>query len=354
MAKGSGRLRERTSPAAVRRRTHRSRPVLPRAMGVDAAGQPHVGFGPDRPGMSQALFVLLRLAHRRPAPSPACFRCRGNYDEVRYGPVNRRIPVPVAATVADVIARRYTHNRIDHFMELAGIQGQLPPDLNKVDKTRAWLRLANENCSDPLAALGIALTEFMEVDSVGYGVEADLSEPRERVNRALASYGLTYLKGGLILGAGSTPVSRTIEEVIRKRDLAGLQTEFERIFKNVESDPASTVTASCALLESLFRHYIEERDLELPSEQSIKPLWKVVRKDLNFDPALIQDEDLKTILGGLAAIVEGTGSLRTHRGSAHGRGKTLYNLKPRHARLAAHAAFTLASFVLEAWGERDT
>jgi hypothetical protein len=67
----------------------------------------------------------------------------------------------------------------------------------------------------------------------------------------------------------------------------------------------------------------------------------------------VNDDDLKTVLTGLAAIVEGTGSLRTHKGSAHGRSKTTYKLKPRHARLAAHAAFPLASYILEAWGERD-
>jgi hypothetical protein len=147
-------------------------------------------------------------------------------------------------------------------------------------------------------------------------------------------------------------VSRTLHDIIRGRDLTGLQTEFDRIYGNVESDPACAVTASCALLESLFRTYIEENGLEMPSEQSIKPLWKTVRKELNLGLALVNDEDLRTILSGLAAIVEGTGSLRTHTGSAHGRGKITYKLKPRHARLAADAAFTLASFVLEAWAER--
>jgi len=174
---------------------------------------------------------------------------------------------------------------------------------------------------------------------------------RERVKKALAEYGLTYIKGGYIGTLGSTAVSKTLQHIIQARDLAGLQTEFDRIYEHVESDPASAVTASCALLESLFKTYIEDEKLEMPSDQSIKPLWKAVRKDLNFDPALVNDDDLKTILSGLAAIIEGTGSLRTHKGSAHGRGKTVYNLKPRHARLAAHAAFTLASFVLEAWNE---
>ena len=131
------------------------------------------------------------------------------------------------------------------------------------------------------------------------------------------------------------------------------RTEFDRIYKNVESDPASAVTASCALLESLFKTYIEEENLDMPSDQSIRPLWRVIRADLKLDPAALQDEDLRTALTGLAAIVEGIGALRTHKGSAHGHGKTVYKLKPRHARLAAHASFTLASFVLEAWGERE-
>ena len=89
----------------------------------------------------------------------------------------------------------------------------------------------------------------------------------------------------------------------------------------MESDPGSAVTASCALLESLFKFYIDERGLEMPSDQTVKPLWKVVRKDLKLDPDMVADNDLKTILGGLAATLDGIGSLRTHKGSAHGRGK---------------------------------
>ena len=237
-------------------------------------------------------------------------------------------------------------------MERAGIEGEIPPGLNKVDKTRAWLKVANESCKDPLAALGTVLIELMEVDTSGYGVQTDLSEDRKKVQTALGAHSLSYFKGGLITASGATAVSRTTEDIIRERDLAGLQTEFDRIFRNVESDPATTVTASCALLESLFKTYIEEESLQMPADQSIRPLWKVIRADLNFDPGATHDQDLKTVLSGLVAIVEGIGALRTHKGSAHGQGKIIYKLKPRHARLAAHASFTLANFVLETWAER--
>ena len=258
------------------------------------------------------------------------------------------------AVVSDVIGSRYTHAEIDNLMESAGIERDGPPAGNRHVKTRAWLQTANQTSSDPLAILGKVLIEFMEVPSSSPSWDVDVYEPqRERVRTTLANYGLAYVKGGYVTNIGATAVSKTLEEIIRAHDSFGLQTEFDRIHENEESDPAAAVTASCALLESLFKIYIEEGNLPMPADQSIRPLWKIIRADLRLDPAATNDDDLKTILTGLAAIVEGTGSLRTHKGSAHGRGKTTYRLKPRHARLAAHAAFTLASFVLEAWQERD-
>lgn len=262
--------------------------------------------------------------------------------------MSREIPIPVIAVVADVLATRYTHSRIDYFMEAGGIKGS-PPGGNKVDKSRAWLRQANQASPDPLATLGKVITELMEVNGSGYASDADLGPERDRIKTILAEHGLVYMKGGYIVKSGASAAARTLQDIIQQRDLTGLQTEFDRIYDNLESDPAAAVTASCALLESLFKYYVEEKGLEIPAEQSVKPLWKAIRKDLNFDPALTADEDLRAILTGLASIVEGIGSLRTHRGSAHGRGKIVYKLMPRHARLAAHAAFTLASFVLETW-----
>jgi hypothetical protein len=262
------------------------------------------------------------------------------------------IPIPVIAVVADVLSMRYSHSRLDYLMEQAGIDGDPPPG-NKADKTRAWLKRANaDGVKDPFGLLGKVLEEFMEVDSAGYGVPTEISPDRERVNAKLAEYGLAYVSGGHVVRATVGAVSRGLEQIIRDRDLAGIQAEFERIFKNIESDPPAAVTASCALLESLFKIYIADEQLEMPSDESIGPLWKVVRKHLSFDPASMQDEDLRKMLSGLASIVDGTGGLRTHKSSAHGHGHKVYKLKPRHARLAAHAAFTLATFVLETWAER--
>ena len=57
------------------------------------------------------------------------------------------------------------------------------------------------------------------------------------------------------------------------------------------------------------------------------------------------------MLSGILSVVDGIGAFRTHASSAHGEGRKLYKLKPRHARLAIHSAHTLALFVLETWDE---
>lgn len=84
----------------------------------------------------------------------------------------------------------------------------------------------------------------------------------------------------------------------------------------------------------------------------MKAVWTVVRKHLGFDPALLEDDDLKMILSSLIGVVEGIGALRTHASSAHGAGRKAYKLEPRHARLAIHSAHTVALFVLESWKKR--
>jgi hypothetical protein len=122
--------------------------------------------------------------------------------------------------------------------------------------------------------------------------------------------------------------------------------------KNVDSNPREAVSAASNILESICKVYIAEEQLDMPSKQDLKPVWTVVRKHLGFDPSIVEDQDLQTILTGLFAVVEGIGALRTHASSAHGAGKNSYKLEPRHARLAIHAAHTVALFVLESWGKK--
>jgi Abortive infection C-terminus len=271
-------------------------------------------------------------------------------DVLDYGVNNldSTIPVPLISVIADVFSSYYTHTQIDSRFFAAGFPPQ-PPEGNKQQKCHIWLLQANRQSQAPLKMVGCLIEELMEmVPPSSWGTESPVEAHRRRIASQLSAHGLTYQPGGHILRLGTTAASRTLQQIVHERDLKGVQQEFERIFTNLESDPGAALTASCALLEALFKTYIADECLTLPADQSVLPLWKVVRTHLRLDPGEMEDEGLKKILSGCASIVDGTASLRTRRGSAHGHDiRTGFRVEPRHARLASHAAFALATFFIE-------
>lgn len=260
------------------------------------------------------------------------------------------LPVPVCAVVGDVLGGFiYHHRTLEALFYGAGAVGDVPEG-NCVTKCQAWLKRMHTEVSAPAAVLGKILEEFMEVDRVFKQEEQEAG--RKRINEVLARFGLSYHQGGLILGAANALPTKSLNQVLKARDLAGVDREFERALANVETDPPAAITAACSILESLFKFYIEDNDVETPADQSLKPLWKAASKHLGLDPAAIEDDDVKKVLSGLNSVVDGIGSLRTHTGSAHGRGRQAYRLQARHARLAVHASHTLVGFFIETWDER--
>lgn len=89
----------------------------------------------------------------------------------------------------------------------------------------------------------------------------DWLERRMRIERALASHGLSYGRGGHIIGGATGAPSRSLETIIWARDLPAIQVGFERALATVERDPPSAVTAACSIIESLCKVYIEDNHL---------------------------------------------------------------------------------------------
>lgn len=270
--------------------------------------------------------------------------------------MHQKIPGPVLAICAEIIAIRETHAKMDSLFMYAGATGDPPPGSKHV-KALAWLRALNTNEDiQPLKVLGRLIENYME----GPIEDGYFSEPpekqhrdRERIKTVLSQYGLQYFTGGIV-STGLAAPSRTLEQHIRDRDIQSIDVEFERALKNIEANPREAVSAASNILESLFKVYIEEEEeLDLPDKQDLKSVWLVVRKHLGWEPQQLEDQDLQKVLTGLISIVDGISSLRTHASSAHGAGKKPYKLEPRHARLSVHAAHTTALFVLETWKKKN-
>jgi hypothetical protein len=271
--------------------------------------------------------------------------------------MRKEIPAPVIAVLADNMPIIETHAGLDNLFFHADAPGD-PPEGSKPVKTQAWLRRINKESENPLVALGKLIECYMEIPEQDEGENTFFGSPsgnpkkelKEKLESILSRCNLTYMSGGYV-SDGSSASSRSLAELIKGRDIPAIDTEFNRALSNVNSEPREAVSAACNILESIFKTYISDENLILPQKQDLQNVWKVVRADLGFDPSLVQDDDLKKVLSGILSVVDGIGAFRTHASSAHGEGRKLYKLKPRHARLAIHSAHTLALFVLETWDE---
>lgn len=263
------------------------------------------------------------------------------------------IPAPVIAACAEIMPRRETHASLHNLFLHAGAPGD-GPEGSKPVKTQEWLRRINaDESTQPLRVLGRLLENYMEESPPDSGPfdefpQAVDTPDQVTLKKALARYGLKYVRGGTVSGALATP-SKTLDDFIMEKDIPAVDQEFTRALSNVESNPREAVSAASNILESICKIYIAEQGLQAPVKQDLKPVWTVVRKDLGFDPGAVEDQDLQVILTGLLSIVDGIGALRTHASSAHGEGKKNYKLEPRHARLAIHAAHTVTLFIFESW-----
>lgn len=267
--------------------------------------------------------------------------------------MHREIPAPVIAVCADAAATHESHATLDNLFMYAGAPGE-PPLGSRRAKALAWLRRCNRDPSveDPLKIAGRILETFMEgpLDPNESWDQPKIAL-RARINTTLAECRLQYVQGGGIASTLGAP-TRSLAQFIRDRDITAIDREFERATTNADSDPREAVSAAANILESVCKVYIEDEALEAPAKQDLQGVWNVVRKHLGFDPARVEDQDLQQILSGMLSTVHGVGSLRTHASSAHGAGRKGYRLEPRHARLAIHAAHTVALFVLESWQKR--
>jgi len=238
-----------------------------------------------------------------------------------------------------------------------GASGDVPPG-NCVVKCQTCLRRRHTEMPDRAGVLGKVLEEFMEVER-SFQAQGR-KEGRRKIVGVLGRFGLSYHTGGIVLGAAAALPTKSLNEMLKERDLSGVDKEFERARANVEKDPPAAITAACSNLDALFKVYIEDigSGVEVPTAPSPRPLWKAVSKHIGLDPAAIEDDDVKKILSGRNSVAESIGSLRTQAGSVHGRGRHKYllqarDVQARHARLAIHGPHTLVGFFIETWDERE-
>jgi Abortive infection C-terminus len=236
-----------------------------------------------------------------------------------------QIPPALIGTTAPILDTHYTHAELNALFMQAGFPGD-PPEGNKIQKCLSWMRRANGESPDPLRLFGILIAELMDGEPTQWRLEqyAKDGDAREKIQIVLGKEQMNYQRGGHIIGANLMGPSKTLSELLKADGLSAVEVEYQRAYATIGTDPGSAITASCAILEAVCKHYLETENVPLPSKQTIGPLWSEVAGHLGLSPAQMSDDDLKKILSGLFSIASGVGALRTHEGSAHGHANKSY------------------------------
>ncbi len=141
--------------------------------------------------------------------------------------------------------------------------------------------------------------------------------------------------------------SVALSEVARVIGYDSITQEWIQVQSILVSDPAEAVTRASSMLESVCKHILNDFGVQLPNDLSLQPLLKSTLKTLRLSTDEQISQDLQQVVRGIISVVNGIGSLRTHAGTAHGRGKDESPPTSSQARFATNSAGAAATFLME-------
>ena len=225
------------------------------------------------------------------------------------------------------------------------------PEGNCEKKCSDWLKRCNNDPEvDALEVLGRIIQGYMDQEpssSFFDNLPSKMAEGQERIKAALAQNQLSYRLNGYITQAGSTPISKTLEDYFKSGNFSSIEKEFERAVEHIQTYPHASSTAACSIIEATLNFYIECFSLLTPNKLNVMPLLPVVHPHLSLNADVTLAADQHKVLKGISSIIDGVGAFRSHIGSAHGRGSSPPSIVVAEARLVVNVAHTLVVFIME-------
>lgn len=196
--------------------------------------------------------------------------------------------------------------------------------------------------------------------------EEEAAQVLELINSLLRNDGFELYANDLISGhavyAGrQTGSFHGVEPELRLNDRpltdpVVLQEHLTRIKAGLSSDPPSAISASKALLESLFRIILDQSQVQYARSDDIPQLYRKVADLLALSASAVPgsakgSQSSQQVLRTLVTTVGTLAELRNELGIDHGKSQRSVALA-RHARLAMNATVAVAEFVLDTWQDR--
>jgi hypothetical protein len=172
-----------------------------------------------------------------------------------------------------------------------------------------------------------------------------------RLANFLRKDGFEY-KDGKIVPTGSLPAAAKLKEDALRVDAPYMAQQIDRIENQIEIDPRLAIGTSKELVETVCKTILTDLKVTFDRKWELSELIKATREQLKLVPDDVPDtakacDTIRRLLGNLGSITQSLAELRNAYGTGHGQDGRAKGLSPRHARLAAGAACTLAKFLFE-------
>ena len=136
-------------------------------------------------------------------------------------------------------------------------------------------------------------------------------------------------------------------------DPAVIKSHLRRIHGSIETDPELAIGSAKELIESTAKLVLNAREVAFAKDDDLVQLANRAQESLKLRPNQTNTDGpdggtgVKRILGGALSIATGVAELRNTYGMGHGRDRMPTGLGPRHAHLAANAAYLWCQLMLD-------
>lgn len=157
---------------------------------------------------------------------------------------------------------------------------------------------------------------------------------------------------GRAIALGEPPALEPVREAFDAADATRVLQQITRIESAVNADPELAIGTAKELVETVCRTILRERNVQVDGSPELPQLVRLTMQHLNLVPAEVPEnvrgrESIQRVLSNLGSIAQGIAELRNLYGTGHGRDIAVQPIEPRHARLVAGAASTLAIYLVE-------
>jgi len=211
--------------------------------------------------------------------------------------------------------------------------------LSKGKSFNAFIRDANDEKIIKLVSDLIAYIDYRDLEDI-------LPKEKQKIYPKLKALMSRF-------SSNHTFSTEMVSNVKEKFNDSYIANQLKIMMSLVDESPSDVIGKSKEILESCFKHILDEFGEGYSPSATIAQLRKQVFVKLNLDPkeniSARNNDDVKRILNSFIQVVDGLNSLRNDKGTGHGKEPNYKELPVRYAKLAMNASFTIVQFTWDTY-----